>query len=78
MSEESYQDRVRRRIRQEHTAFENDAVAKAQAELDFHWQCRLDAEAALREESEWVEVGGFRERRHPTCHRSRRDPDYWR
>jgi hypothetical protein len=78
MSDEqkTYQDVYNKRVRQEFAALENDPIAKAQADLDFHWQCRLRAEAALRDEAEWVEVGGFWERRRPSCHRSRKDSDW--
>jgi hypothetical protein len=56
----------------------NTEHAKAQRVLDFYWQSRLDAEAALRDEIDgWVDVRGFRERRRSSCHKSKRDPDYW-
>jgi hypothetical protein len=75
---ETYQERYNKAAQREHQAFENDPIARAQRELDFHWQCRLDAEAAMRDELDgWVEIGGFRERRRPSCHRSRRDPDWY-
>jgi hypothetical protein len=76
-NEETFQDRYNKRVRQEHQAFENDPIAKAQAEMDFHWQCRIAAEAAMRDELDVVEVGGFLERRRPSCHRSRKDPDWY-
>src|SRR6516162_525074 len=40
--------------------------ARYQQELDRWWQSKLDAEAAL--DDGYVNVGGFRERRRPTCH----------
>jgi hypothetical protein len=54
----------------------NSEHAKAQRALDFHWQCRLDAEAADREAAEWDNSTGFLEKRRPSCHRSRRDSDW--
>jgi hypothetical protein len=47
-----YQQRVARRQREEMAEFENNEVAKRQREMDFHWQCRLDVEAALRDDAE--------------------------
>jgi hypothetical protein len=77
-NEETFQDRYNKRVRQEHQALEADERAKLQAQIDYRWQCRLDAEAAMRDELDgWVEIGGFRERRRPSCHRSRRDPDWY-
>jgi hypothetical protein len=73
--EQTYQQRVARRQREEIAALDNP-VARRQAELDFYWQCKLDAEAALQADREWVEVGGFLERRRPSCHRSRKDSDW--
>jgi hypothetical protein len=48
----SYQDRYNKRVRQKNQAFEADEQAKLQRELDWHWQCRLDAEATLRDDAE--------------------------
>jgi len=73
----TYEDVYNRRLRQEGQAFEADEQRKLQAQIDFNWQCKLDAEAALREEAEWIIVGGFLERRKSSCHKSKRDPDYW-
>ena len=70
-----YQQRIARRQREEITALDNP-VARRQAELDFYWRARLDAEAALREAAEWDDSTGFLERRRPSCHRSRRDSDW--
>jgi hypothetical protein len=75
--EQTYQDAYNRRVKQEHVEFENNPIARAQRELDFHWQCRLDDEAAARAELDVIEVGGFLERRRPSCHRSRRDSDWY-
>ena len=50
--------------------------ARYQQELDRWWQSKLDAEAAL--DDGYVNVGGFRERRRPTCHRGPGDPDWGR
>jgi hypothetical protein len=62
-NEETYRDRYNKRVRQENQAFEADEQAKLQRELDWHWQCRLDAEAAMQDEIDgWIDVGGFRER----------------
>jgi hypothetical protein len=76
MSDETYQQRVARRQREEMAEFENNPVARRQAELDFYWRALLDAEAAAREEAEWDDSTGFLERRRSSCHRSRRDSDW--
>jgi hypothetical protein len=77
MGDETYQQRYHKRAQQEHAEFDNNPTARAQAELDFYWQCRLDAEAALREAAEWHDSTGFLERRRPSCHRARRDSDWY-
>jgi hypothetical protein len=48
MSEKTYQDHINRRTREEVEAFERDPTAKAQRQLDWFWQARLDARAAAR------------------------------
>jgi len=52
----------------------NDPRARYQAQLDRWWQAKLDLEAAL--DDGYVNVGGFRERRRPTCHRGPGDSDW--
>jgi hypothetical protein len=54
----------------------NTEQAKAQRIMDFHWQTRRDAEAALRDALEWDDGSGFLERKRPSCHRSRKDSDW--
>ena len=48
MTEETYENRINKRTREEYQAFERDPVARAQRTLDFFWQARLDAGAAAR------------------------------
>ena len=48
MTEETYQDRIHKRTRQEVEAFERDPVAKKQKELDFWWEQKLARKAAAR------------------------------
>ena len=48
MTEETYQDRINKRTREEVEAFENDPIAKAQRQLDWFWQSQLDQRVAAR------------------------------
>jgi hypothetical protein len=65
---------LQERLRKEREgALAEQERAARQAQLDRWWQSALDAKA---EAEAYVEVGGFRERRRPTCHRGRNDPDW--
>jgi hypothetical protein len=70
--------RWRRDRRQEQLAKElaelNHPRVRYQAELDRWWQLQRDFADAL--DDGYVNVGGFRERRRPTCHRGPGDPDW--
>ena len=75
--DESDEARANRQAQQKREWQEaNSEQAAAQRVLDFHWRCRLDAEAADREAAEWDDSTGFLEKRRPSCHRSRRDSDW--
>ena len=53
-----------------------DPAVRYQRELDRIAQANLDLRTAL-EDDEYVEVGGFRERRYgKSFHRAKGDPDY--
>jgi hypothetical protein len=71
-------DRARKnyakRLQQEYAELDDPAV-KAQMQLDRWWQNKLDDEF---EENDWVEIGGFWERKSamPSYHRSKRDSDF--
>jgi len=54
-----------------------DPAVRYQRELDRIAQANLDLKAALELEDEYVEIGGFRERRYgKSFHRAKGDPDY--
>jgi hypothetical protein len=75
MTDETYNQRLLRRLEQERVEFERDHIARAQAEIDFWWQTKIDLEGPL--DDGYVEIAGFREpRRRTTCHKGRGDPDY--
>jgi hypothetical protein len=76
MGDETYQDRYHKRAQQEHAEFDNNPIARAQANLNFYCQCRLNAEAAERESALWDDSTGYLEKRRPSCHRSRKDSDW--
>ena len=65
---------LQERLRKEREcALAEQERAARQAQLDRWWQSALDA----KEEAEaYIQIGGFRERRRPTCHRGRNDPDW--
>jgi hypothetical protein len=70
VQEDSYEARRRRQEAKE-VAEWNDPRARYQRELDRFM------EASRVIESEYVEIGGFREPRYrATCHRGKGDPDY--
>jgi hypothetical protein len=48
MTDETYQDRVNKRTREEVEEFERDPIAKAQRQLDWWWQAKLDQRAAAQ------------------------------
>jgi hypothetical protein len=64
--DQTYSQRLARRMEQERVEFENDRIARAQAEIDFWWQTKIDLEGPL--DDGYVEIAGFREpRRRTTC-----------
>jgi hypothetical protein len=70
----THNEALQERLRQEReSALAEQTRAQRQAALDRWWQSALDAKA---EAEAYVMVGGFRERRRPSCHRGRNDPDY--
>jgi hypothetical protein len=74
MTDETYDQRVSRRIQQEITALE-DPQAKSQAIVDRLWQAKLDADASYDDGFDYST--GFREpRRRASFHKGRGDPDY--
>jgi hypothetical protein len=72
--EETAEQRRQRQYAKEVGEF-NNARAQYQGQLDRWWQSKLDAERAI-EDDDYM-VGGFLERRRPSCHRGKGDPD-WR
>jgi hypothetical protein len=75
MSDNEANRRHYARIQQEYAELDDPRV-KAQMQLDRWWESQRDLDF---EENDWVEIGGFRERRSamPSFHRGRRDSD-WR
>jgi hypothetical protein len=63
-----------RQLAREYAELDTPRV-KAQMALDRAWQSKLDDEF---EENEWIEIGGFLERRSamPSYHRGKRDRDF--
>jgi hypothetical protein len=75
IDDQTYNQRLLRRLERERVEFERDHIAQAQAQLDFWWQTKIDLEGPL--DDGYVEIAGFRERRRrPSCHRGPGDPDY--
>jgi hypothetical protein len=75
LSGPTYQQRLAARLQRENAELD-DAVVKAQLQLDRAWQAQRDFERELNDE---YMVGGFLERHSatPSFHKSRRDRD-WR
>jgi hypothetical protein len=74
MANETAEQRRAARIRAEVAEFEADPRMRAQAVIDAWWERKLLAEAPL--DDGYVDIGGFRELRRPTCHRGPRDSDW--
>jgi hypothetical protein len=73
MADETSEQRKARALRAEVEAFDNDARARAQAVIDRWWEGMM----AERDFDDGYEmIGGFRERRRPTCHRGVKDSDW--
>src|SRR6516165_6845173 len=63
----AHNEALEERLRQERElALAEQTRAQRQAQLDRWWQSALDAKAEA-----YVQIGGFRELRRPTCHRGR-------
>jgi hypothetical protein len=71
--EQTGEQRRAAKMRQEVEQFENDARARFQVVLD-RWYEGMMADKA--EEDAWDYSTGYRERRRPTCHRGKGDPDW--
>jgi hypothetical protein len=67
---EALQERLRK---ERELALAEHSRQQRQAQLDRWWQSALDAKA---EAEAYVMVGGFRERRRPSCHRGPNDSDW--
>jgi hypothetical protein len=75
MTDETYDQRVARRIQQEIAALEKNPQVKGQAIIDRLWQLKLDAEASFDDGFDYST--GFKEPRYrASCHRGRGDPDW--
>jgi hypothetical protein len=48
MTEETHQDYINRQTRKEVEEFEHDPIAKAQRQLDWFWQSKLNERAAAQ------------------------------
>ncbi len=75
MNDDDYSRRYQAQLRKEVEEADQEWIRK-QKLLDHLWQMKLDAEAPLHDD--YVEIGGFRERRSamPSFHKSQRDRDW--